>query len=73
MIAVADITLRNDDDDIVVLVDPGDGEPVEVIRERGKFGVQAGSMDHTISSLGINDVLIGRMHEEKDFEPDISL
>jgi len=56
LIAIAGIKIRNDEDDIVVLVYTG-AEFVEVIREQGKFGIQVGTMDHTITAEGIHDAL----------------
>lgn len=54
--SVCGINVRNEDEDIVVLIDTGT-ELVEVIRERGRFYIHSGSMDHTITADGINDAV----------------
>lgn len=43
---VAGITILNEGQDIVVLVDTGQ-ELIEVIRERGRFNIDSGTMDHS--------------------------
>lgn len=61
---VVGINIRNEDEDIVVLIDTGK-ELVEVIRERGRFYIHSGSMNHTVTATGINDAV----HAREEYAP----
>lgn len=53
---IAGITVLNEGQDIVVLVDTG-RELVEVIREYGRFNLESGIMDHRITAGLIHDAI----------------